>query len=79
METKKTNQEVAQEVLDGKWGNGAERRRLLQAYGYDYEVVQGIVNVLVQDREQNPKLNTLEVDVDLSKYGSIKLNFGGIK
>ena len=43
---KKTNEELAKEVLDGKWGNGAERKRRLTQAGYDYMAVQKIVNKL---------------------------------
>ncbi len=41
---KKTNAQVAQEVLQGKWGNGEERKQRLAAAGYDYNAVQSIVN-----------------------------------
>lgn len=43
---KKSNTEVAKEVIAGKWGNGAERKQRLTAAGYDYEAVQKIVNEL---------------------------------
>lgn len=35
---------VVDEVVRGLWGNGAERKRRLEAAGYDYSVVQGEVN-----------------------------------
>ena len=41
---KKSNEEIAQEVLAGKWGNGAERKKRLADAGYDYNAVQAIVN-----------------------------------
>lgn len=44
---KKTAAELAQEVLDGKWGNGASRKKKLTAAGYDYAAVQAEVNKLV--------------------------------
>lgn len=43
-ETGKTNEEIAREVKNGKWGNGAERKRRLIAAGYDYRTIQDIVN-----------------------------------
>ena len=43
---KKSNEEIAKEVLEGKWDNGSERIKKLKAAGYDYEVVQDIVNKL---------------------------------
>ena len=41
---KKTVDELADEVIAGKWDNGAERERLLTAAGYDYNAVQKRVN-----------------------------------
>lgn len=41
---KKSNEEIASEVIAGKWGNGAERQKLLSQAGYDYSAVQSIVN-----------------------------------
>ena len=40
----KTVDELADEVLAGKWDNSAERERLLTAVGYDYNAVQKRVN-----------------------------------
>lgn len=40
----KTIDQLADEVLAGKWGNGTERERLLTAAGYDYNAVQKRVN-----------------------------------
>lgn len=42
----KSVDELAQEVLQGKWGNGAERKKRLEAAGYDYAAVQKKVNQL---------------------------------
>ena len=44
---KPTVDELAQQVLDRKWGNGTERKRRLEAAGYDYEAVQKRVNELL--------------------------------
>lgn len=41
---KKTVDELADEVIAGKWDNGAERERLFTAAGYDYNAVQKRVN-----------------------------------
>lgn len=40
----KSVDELAREVLDGKWGNGATRKQRLTAAGYDYAAVQKCVN-----------------------------------
>ena len=38
---------IAQEVINGDWGNGAERKRRLREAGYDYNKVQNKVNDLL--------------------------------
>lgn len=40
----KTYQEIAKEVIAGKWGNGAERKKKLEKAGYNYAVIQKEVN-----------------------------------
>ena len=42
--------EIAQEVIDGKWGNGEERKALLSLYGYDYNAVQQKVNEILNNK-----------------------------
>ena len=43
---KKSVTEVAKEVLAGKWGNGADRKKRLTEAGYNYSEVQSKVNEL---------------------------------
>lgn len=45
---KKSVEELAKEVIRGKWGNGAARRQKLAAAGYDYAAVQKKVNELLK-------------------------------
>lgn len=40
----KTNDELANEVIAGKWGNGADRKTRLTNAGYDFSAIQDIVN-----------------------------------
>lgn len=42
--TTKTNEEIALEVIRGVWGNGDERKHRLAQAGYDYTIIQKIVN-----------------------------------
>ena len=44
---KKSNEDIAREVIRGEWGNGAEREKRLAKAGYDYAAVQKIVNTMV--------------------------------
>lgn len=41
---KKTNEEIADEVLAGKWGNGEDRKARLKKAGYNPTEIQKIVN-----------------------------------
>lgn len=40
----KSNEEIVKEILVGKWGNGAERKKRLTEAGYDYSTIQSEVN-----------------------------------
>lgn len=44
---KKSNEDIAREVIKGLWGNGAERKERLTKAGYNYPAIQKIVNKLV--------------------------------
>jgi N-acetylmuramoyl-L-alanine amidase CwlA len=41
---KKSNEEIADEVIKGLWGNGNDRKVRLTNAGYDYKAIQTIVN-----------------------------------
>jgi N-acetylmuramoyl-L-alanine amidase CwlA len=41
-------EDIAREVIAGKWGNGAARKQKLTAAGYDYAEVQAMVNKLLK-------------------------------
>lgn len=45
---KKTVTQIAQEVIEGKWGNGDERRTKLKKAGYDPDAVQKKVNSILK-------------------------------
>ena len=42
--------DLANEVIDGKWGNGSERKRRLLAAGYDYSAIQKEVNRIIRSK-----------------------------
>jgi hypothetical protein len=44
----KSIEEIAKEVINGKWGNGQDRVNRLTAAGYDYATVQAKVNALLK-------------------------------
>lgn len=51
----KSNEELASEVIAGKWGNGSDRRARLEAAGYNYSAVQSIVNQKLSGGSSAPK------------------------
>ena len=55
--------DIAAQVLEGKWGNNPERRERLTAAGYDYAAVQNRVNELVE-------INALALEVIEGKWGN---------
>ncbi len=44
----KSNEQIADEVIAGQWGNGDDRRNRLASAGYDYDAIQAIVNDKLQ-------------------------------
>ncbi len=70
--TKKSVEEVAKEVLAGKWGNGADRKNALTAAGYDYSAVQAAVNKLAGGKTTTPTKSVTEVakEVLAGKWGN---------
>lgn len=81
---KKSNEEIAREVIAGKWGNGADRKNRLEAAGYNYSTVQGIVNNLVNgtasSKPSTPKpAATVKVGSKVKvKSGAKTYNGGGL-
>jgi len=52
-DTKKSEEEIAREIIAGKWGNGKERKQRLTEAGYDYDSVQKIVNQILNAKPSN--------------------------
>lgn len=79
---KPTVDELAQQVLDRKWGNGTERKRRLEAAGYDYEAVQKRVNELVAEMSTGapatpPTSEELtEAEIEALAYAVIRGDYG---
>ena len=53
--SRKSNEEIANEVINGNWGNGDERKRKLAEAGYDYNTVQSVVNQKLGVNKGTPK------------------------
>lgn len=65
---KKSIDELAQEVIDGKWRDGEDRKNRLEKAGYNYDAVQDRVNEILS----KPKKSITEVAKDVidGKYGN---------
>ena len=46
--TLKPLNEIAKEVIAGKWGNGKARKKALSEAGYDYNAIQALVNKMMK-------------------------------
>lgn len=63
---------VANQVINGKWGNMPERKGLLEAAGYDYWMVQTEVNRIYMDENpaDNEDLLTVAMEVIRGAWGN---------
>lgn len=52
--TKKSSEEVAKDVINGKYGNGDARKKQLEAEGYSYSIIQSIVNQMLSGSSSKP-------------------------
>lgn len=59
---KKSIEEIAKEVLAGKWGNGTERKNALTKAGFNYSEVQKKVNELT-DKVSKPESFKVQVSI----------------
>lgn len=67
----KSVDEIAKEVIAGKWGTGTDRKNKLTAAGYNYNEVQKRVNELVKAANSPEKAPTVGAKVKITgKYSS---------
>ena len=64
----KSNEELAKEVWDGKWGEGDERKKKLEAAGYSYAGVQALVNSTAYKYAPAPSNNESSSSTSPSYY-----------
>ena len=62
-------QELAEEVLNGIWGNGERRKNALKNAGHDYNKVQNAVNALLSESATDDLTEIAEAVID-GKYGN---------
>lgn len=64
----KTVTDIAREVIEGKWGNGTERKKKITSAGYDYNAVQSKVNELLNNNKKT--VDELAREVIQGKWGT---------
>ena len=69
-ETKKSVDELAQEVIAGKWGNGADRKSRLEAAGYSYSEVQNRVNEILLGTKKLKSVDEVAKEVIRGDWGN---------
>lgn len=67
---KKSVDEIAKEVIAGKWGNGGTRKNLLTAAGYNYSEVQNRVDELLSGRSTKKSVDEIAKEVISGKWGN---------
>jgi hypothetical protein len=67
---KKTVDQLAQEVIMGKWGSGYNRHINLQRAGYNYTEVQKRVNQILAITKKKKTLDTIAKEVIAGKWGN---------
>ena len=66
---KKSVDELANEVMEGKWGNGEDRKKKLEDAGYNYDAVQDRVNEILS-KNGDSSITEIANDVIAGKYGN---------
>ncbi len=67
--TQKSNEQIADEVIAGKWGTGQDRKDKLTSAGYDYDAIQRIVNLKIGARTEQETNERLADEVIAGKWG----------
>lgn len=67
---KKSIDEIAHEVINGKWGNGGGRARSLTDAGYDYSAVQTRVNQILSSPPALKSIDIIAREIINGKWGN---------
>lgn len=67
---KKSDDEIAREVINGKWGNGEDRKRRLTSAGYNYNTIQRKVNTLLSKPTPKKSVTEIAKEVINGKWGN---------
>ena len=74
----KSIDEIAQEVLDGKWGNEPARRINITSAGYNYAMVKARVNEIYKERQNSKPIIDLSHHNTVSNWNNVAENVNGV-
>lgn len=66
----KSDEDIAKEVVAGKWGNGDDRKHRLQKAGYNYNTIQSLVNKLLASKPTKKTDKEIAREVIQGKWGN---------
>lgn len=66
----KTVSEVAHEVITGIWGNGEERKKAIESYGYNYKDIQNEVNRILNGSSAKPPYQDISNTPELKRVSA---------
>lgn len=71
---RKTEVQIANEVMQGKWGIGKDRENRISKAGYDYSMVQSYVNLMIKTGKP-----IKEIEIDGKNCSGVVVYIGGIQ
>ncbi|KAA8502017.1 hypothetical protein FNY66_04525 [Mediterraneibacter catenae] len=74
---KKSTDTIAKEVIAGKWGNGDDRKKKLEAAGYNYNTIQNRVNEMLGVKSSGTAKKTLKVGMKAKPKTAV--SYDGVK
>lgn len=76
---KKSTDTIAKEVIAGKWGNGNDRKKRLEAAGYNYNTIQNRVNEMLGVKASSSGTAKKTLKVGMKAKPKTAVSYDGVK
>ena len=76
---KKSTDTIAKEVIAGKWGNGDDRKKKLEAAGYNYNTIQNRVNEMLGVKASSSGTAKKTLKVGMKAKPKTAVSYDGVK
>lgn len=76
---KKSTDTIAKEVIAGKWGNGDDRKKKLEAAGYNYNTIQNRVNEMLGVKASSSRTAKKTLKVGMKAKPKTAVSYDGVK